>query len=674
MHIITCEQVSNGHPDKICDQIADAIVTDVLRHDHDARVAAEVMIKGNQIIIAGEITSSYAPSYKELVRDVFERIGLERLGYEEDVFDIHILMDRQSPDIALGVDKGGAGDEGMMFGYATNETPELLPIPFVLATKFLEILKNHPSHMFRADAKAQVSFDYDSGRITTFLCSVQHSADVEPGDFRHIIESIMVLTAAQLGLNTDFVKLVNPTGRFVLGGPFADCGVTGRKLACDTYGGVGHIGGGAMCVDGDTEFLTPTGWKPIRDYCGNLVGQWENGELSFVKPYAFIKNPAQEMMHIKSGEVLDMVLSPNHDVVLETSKGGLVKKPAKMLFDENGVRNGNHGFIPTSFKFSEDGSGLQLSDDLIRLQVAFCADGTILQHKEKWTGRVRVKRQHKKHRMRYLLNETGTEYKESEDGDFSIFYFCPPVISKRLSECLIGANSRQLKVIADEVQLWDGAEGVFRTTVKEDADFIQFAFMAAYGTNATISVADRVGEAYLQNGKEYTRKSVMYQVHATKWTKFQVKHGVKRVGCCVVTPFTPEDGFMYCFSVPSGMLVLRRNGHVYITGNCGKDPTKVDRSGAYMARKIAVDIVRAGYAERCEVQIAYAIGVAEPVSVNVECFGTEQQDIGFIEAYVRENYDLTPRGIINTLQLRDVDYNAVSAYGHFGKPGLPWEE
>ena len=249
---------------------------------------------------------------------------------------------------------GGAGDQGMCYGYATNETPELLPIPYVLATRFLELLKAYPCRMLKADAKAQVSYDYDSGRITTFLCSVQHTHDVNVEDFRSIIENIMIRTATEYGLNTDFVKLVNPTGRFVIGSSFADCGVTGRKLACDTYGGIGHIGGG-------------------------------------------------------------------------------------------------------------------------------------------------------------------------------------------------GAMS-------------------------------------------------------------------------------------------------------------------------------GKDPSKVDRSGAYAARKIARDIVSAGYADKAEVQIAYAIGVAEPVSVYVETFGTEQQDTEFINQYVRENYDLTPRGIIEGLHLLDVDYNAVSAYGHFGKQGLPWEK
>lgn len=427
-NIITCEQVSNGHPDKICDQIADAIVTDCLQHDKNSRVAIECLIKDNHVIIAGELTSQHKPDYRKLVYEVFERIGFDKIGGMtfDPLYagpDIGILVKEQSPDIALGVDKGGAGDQGMMYGYATNETLELLPIPFVVATRFLQILKEHPSRMFRADAKAQVSFDYDSGKITTFLCSVQHSPDVEPSDFRHIIEALMIIAASENGLNTDFEKLVNPTGRFVIGGSFADCGVTGRKLACDTYGSVGHIGGGAMCVDGETEFLTPNGWKPVRDYCGDLVGQWEQGVLTFMKPDAYIKTPASGLMHIWSGEVLDMAVSQNHDVVLETSKGSLIKKPAGLLFDENGVRNGNHGFIPTCFKFRDNGEGIPLTDDQIRLQAAFCADGTILQHREKWTGRVRVKKQVKKDRMRYLLETSGTEYKEFADGDYAIFYY-----------------------------------------------------------------------------------------------------------------------------------------------------------------------------------------------------------------------------------------------------------
>ena len=356
MHIITCEQVSSGHPDKICDQIADAIVTDCLQNDKKARVAIECLIKDNHLIIAGELTSTHKPDYRSIANMVIDRIGSEKLGYSNPIMgglDIGILVKEQSPDIAQGVDTGGAGDQGMMYGYATNETPELLPIPFIVATRFLQILKKHPSRMFRADAKAQVSFDYDSGKITTFLCSVQHSPDVEPSDFRHIIQGMMVLAASEYGLNTDFEVLVNPTGRFVVGGSFADCGVTGRKLACDTYGGVGRIGGGAMS---------------------------------------------------------------------------------------------------------------------------------------------------------------------------------------------------------------------------------------------------------------------------------------------------------------------------------GKDPSKVDRSGAYMARKIARDIVLAGYADQCEVQIAYAIGVAQPVSVHVDCFGTEFADPDMIAQYVRDSYDLTPKGIIDNLHLLDVDYNKVSAYGHFGKKDLPWEK
>jgi S-adenosylmethionine synthetase len=352
MHVITCEQVSNGHPDKICDQIADAIVTDCLQNDPESRVAIECLIKSNKLVIAGELTSKHCPNYRKLVGDVFERIGEMRLGYDWEEIGIETYVERQSMDIAMGVDKGGAGDQGMMYGYATNETPEMLPIPYVLAREFLLLLKDHPYTGFKADAKAQVSFDYDNWRITTFLCSVQHSAVVDVKDIKPAIEAMMHVVATRYGLNTDFDVLVNPTGRFTVGGPFADCGVTGRKLACDTYGGVGRIGGGALS---------------------------------------------------------------------------------------------------------------------------------------------------------------------------------------------------------------------------------------------------------------------------------------------------------------------------------GKDPSKVDRSGAYIARKIAKDVIRKGMADMCDVQIAYAIGVAKPVSVYVDCLGTEQYDISAINDYVSTAYDLTPNGIIDGLGLKAVDYNLVSAYGHFGRLQMPWE-
>lgn len=347
--IYTSEQVSRGHVDKICDQIADAIVTDCLEHDKDSRVAIECLIKNDTVILAGEITSKHQPDYALLVYQVFHKIGLDAF-YDEVC--VRGIITKQSPDIAQGVDNGGAGDQGIMYGYATDETPEMLPVPFAVATSFIRKLEKVKSPMLLPDAKAQVSYDYDSGRITTFLCSVQHHDDYEVDDFRELIEALMTVTACEYGLNTDFEKLINPTGRFVIGGSKADCGVTGRKLACDTYGGIGHIGGGALS---------------------------------------------------------------------------------------------------------------------------------------------------------------------------------------------------------------------------------------------------------------------------------------------------------------------------------GKDPSKVDRSAAYMARKIAVDLVKAGYCNRCEVQLAYAIGKAEPVSVAVDTFGTGVGCEKFYQTFIRDNYDLTPQGIIEYLHLLDVDYNSVASGGHFGKEWLPWE-
>lgn len=344
--IITSEQVSVGHPDKICDQISDAIVTECLKYDKSSRVAVETLIKDNHIVVAGEISTRHFFNLEDIVRQVVEPLGLKNVRVTN-------LLGLQSSDIAQGVDNGGAGDQGMMFGYATDETPEYLPLPYVLATRVLEKLMSLGHPLLGKDAKAQVSYDYEKNRIDTFLVSIQHTETADLAKVKRIVTEAMMAVALRYRQNLDFNVLVNPTGRFVLGGSFADAGVTGRKIVADTYGGFAHHGGGAFS---------------------------------------------------------------------------------------------------------------------------------------------------------------------------------------------------------------------------------------------------------------------------------------------------------------------------------GKDPSKVDRSAAYMARKIAKDIVREGYAKRCEVQLAYAIGVAEPVSVYVETFGTSRYTTKQLEGMIRERYDLTPRGIIKELHLLNVDYTKTSCFGHFTKDYLPWEK
>ena len=240
--LFSCEQVSPGHPDKICDQISDAIVTDCLSHDRNSRVAVETLIKENHVVVAGEITSKHSPDIRRLVDGVllFTEPGIRGR------FDLQTHITQQSGDIAVGVDNNGAGDQGSVFGFATSETHIMLPMPFVLATEAIERLglARHPA--LREDAKAQVTFDYKKRRINTFLISVQHQEDVDPQDVYCLCRNIMLGVADAYSLSTDFRVLVNPTGRFVSGGSFADTGVTGRKLMCDTYGGAARHGGGAF--------------------------------------------------------------------------------------------------------------------------------------------------------------------------------------------------------------------------------------------------------------------------------------------------------------------------------------------------------------------------------------------------------------------------------------------
>jgi S-adenosylmethionine synthetase len=261
--LFTSESVSEGHPDKVADQISDAILDAILAQDKYSRVAAETLCNTGLIVLAGEITSKAIVDYQAVARDTVRRIGYDNTDYGIDYRGCAVLVayDKQSPDIAQGVDEGrglnleqGAGDQGLMFGYAVNETPELMPLPIHLAHRLVErqAQLRHSGKLpwLRPDAKSQVTVRYVDGKardIDTVVLSTQHSPDIEHGKLcEAVIEELIkpVLPREMIAKNIKY--LVNPTGRFVVGGPQGDCGLTGRKIIVDTYGGAAPHGGGAF--------------------------------------------------------------------------------------------------------------------------------------------------------------------------------------------------------------------------------------------------------------------------------------------------------------------------------------------------------------------------------------------------------------------------------------------
>jgi S-adenosylmethionine synthetase len=255
-HLFTSESVTEGHPDKIADQISDAVLDAILTEDAKGRVACETLVTTGLAIVAGEITTSCYVHIPDIVRQTIKDVGYTRAKYGFDYQTCAVItsIDRQSPDIAQGVDTGGAGDQGLMFGYACDETKELMPTPITLAhgltMRLAEARKKDELDFLRPDGKSQVTVEYDGARpvrCEAIVVSTQHSEAIKHADLREqVIESIIrpVIPAAMLDRDTKFH--INPTGRFVVGGPQGDCGLTGRKIIVDTYGGVGSHGGGAF--------------------------------------------------------------------------------------------------------------------------------------------------------------------------------------------------------------------------------------------------------------------------------------------------------------------------------------------------------------------------------------------------------------------------------------------
>ena len=264
-YIFTSESVSEGHPDKVCDQISDAILDAYLKEDPNSRVACETLIKNNMVVVAGEITSAGAPNLEPIIRNVINEIGYndDELGFNGSNCEIQNFIFQQSPDIAQGVNEGegenleqGAGDQGLMFGYACNETATLMPAPIDLSHKLVkkqsEVRKNGELSWLRPDAKSQVSVVYDEGGkviqgISAIVLSTQHDEGISQADLKEAVMEEIIKPIIPSEWMLDNTKVfINPTGKFVIGGPVGDCGLTGRKIIVDTYGGMARHGGGAF--------------------------------------------------------------------------------------------------------------------------------------------------------------------------------------------------------------------------------------------------------------------------------------------------------------------------------------------------------------------------------------------------------------------------------------------
>jgi len=262
-YLFTSESVSMGHPDKLADQISDSILDAMLAQDPTSRVACETMVTTGLAVVAGEITSKAEVDIEKIVRDVIREVGYtsDEIGIGADSCEVMVKLDQQSPDIAQGVNRDGAGDQGLMFGFACDETEELMPLPIALSHKILARLNkarfDGEVSWLRPDSKSQVTVEYDGFtpiRIDTVVVSTQHSPDVTNEEIQKFIKEEIVNPLLPAELNKgDVTYHINPTGKFVIGGPHGDCGLTGRKIIVDTYGGVGRHGGGAFSGKDSTK-------------------------------------------------------------------------------------------------------------------------------------------------------------------------------------------------------------------------------------------------------------------------------------------------------------------------------------------------------------------------------------------------------------------------------------